>query len=132
MPDEGDQFDEEVIARIAAAIEPYLLPGEVLQDVIEGAKHLASVRAQLLDRPILTDLDIIHVLRAFTWWPFKPRLSVGYEDQLHAIRGRIFEGAASGDFTRLDAAMRRAALLLTPEGLRALQLHGTVDDLVRV
>lgn len=132
MPIEyNSPFDEDVVRPMASIIEPRLLPGESLDDVLAGAMLLAEKRAELLDRPILPYIDLPYIFAAFTWWPLKLDPPQEFEERVHEIRRAIFEGAAGGDTRRLEAAVPKATLLLSPENLNKLQLKGDIEDLLR-
>jgi hypothetical protein len=117
--------------RIAEIVRSQLQHGESLDDVMAGARYLASNRARFLGRDVIIDIDLVHVLKMWTWWPFKPKMPYELERYLHRIRRIAFRGVAGGDMQRLDAATPNATLLLEAEGLRALQLHGDPQDIAR-
>jgi hypothetical protein len=127
-PEAEYPFDRDVERLIAEAIRSQLLPNESLADAMAGAKHLALKRAAFLGRRVITDIDLEHVMKCCTWWPFKPGLPYDLEQYLHRYRPILFRGAADGDTRLLDASVQNAVLLLEAEGLRALQLHGKPED----
>jgi hypothetical protein len=124
-------FAEDVVRPMASMIEPRLLPGESLDDVLAGAMFLAEKRAELLGRPVQPYIDLPYVFAAFTWWPFKFEPSPEFEERVHEIRRVIFEGAAGGDTRRLELAVPKTTLLLSLENLNKLQLQGDIEDLLR-
>jgi hypothetical protein len=126
-------FDEDVLQRMGSLIEPRLQPGESLADILAGAKFLAIRRAELLGRPVITDIDIEYIFRIFTWWPFKlhPPPPPHLEGQLQETRRLAFAGAADGNTRGLETAVPNSLLLFSAESIHQMQVRGEMHDLLR-
>jgi hypothetical protein len=126
-------FDDDVLQRMGSLIEPRLQPGESLADILAGAKLLAIRRAELLGRPVITDIDVEYIFRIFTWWPFKhhPPPPPHLEAQLQEIRRLAFSGAATGDTDGLERIVPNSLLLFSPESIHQMQVRGEMHDLLR-
>jgi hypothetical protein len=116
-----EQLSPEDIAQIRSIVEGRLQENENMQDVLTGARHLASRRALLrgMRSPSRDDLEFAFAI--LTWWPGKPHPADHVERELLSIRPPVFEGAADSQFERIDALVPDTTLLMTRRELWAAQ-----------
>jgi hypothetical protein len=109
----------EVRSAFSRVVEPRLLAGEDLYDVLIGTERLGLRRAELHSRAPWP-LDVEFALAMWCWWPFKPELPEPEESSFFQLRAEAFNGAARGN-DRFMSLVPNETLLLSLEQLYAEQ-----------
>jgi hypothetical protein len=113
----------EVRAAFASVLEPRLLEGEDLRDVLVGSERLGLRRAELWSR-VPWPVDVEFALATWCWWPFKPELPQQAQGTLRQVRARAFSGAAYNGQEEYTRLVPDGILRLSLEELYAQQQTG--------
>jgi len=124
-------FPQNLIEIAGSLVRPYFEADE-FDDAMAAMVYLAVKRARLKGlRP--HSLDLLRMIYLWLCCPFNlHEYPESYREELARARHYLFEGAAAGNYGRLDAGVPSATLLLSFAEIDAIHAQLDLDGFLRL
>lgn len=126
-------FPPDLVQIARGLVEPYVEPGESLDDVMAGLEYLAIKRADLKQTAphsldLLLAIYLLDLCPRWTQYEYREP----FRGNLARARQYLFSGAAAGNYSRLEAGVPNATLLLSFEAVDALHAQEDLEGFLRL